>query len=98
MEILLTAEGFVTNSSSANYWLDDGILEKGELEEFVKNIDKKNANLLKLKKEQFAVAKIKQQTVQEDKILKETVVDLTIWLFFSLILVIIFFLRKFQKK
>ncbi|MEA3464245.1 MAG: hypothetical protein U9R14_04205 [Patescibacteria group bacterium] len=94
MEILSVIKGFVTNSSSANYWLDDGVLEDEELEKFVKEINQAQIN-----NKQKNVKEINQgqQIIKQNQVLEETVIDFSIWLLFSLILIIVFFLRKLKK-
>ena len=100
MEILSIKKGFVTNSSSANYWLDDGVLEEEELEEFIKEVNQKNTDTLRFNGKKIDAKEIKQEQyiIKKDQVLKETVIDFSIWLLFSLILIIIFFLRKFKKQ
>ena len=97
MEILLIAKGFVTNSSSANYWLDDDIFEEGELEEFTKKINPAQTNINN-KQENIKEINQDQQVIKQNQVLEETVIDFSIWLLFSLILIIVFFLRKLKKQ
>lgn len=99
MEILSVIKGFVTNSSSANYWLDDGVLVKEELEEFIEEVNQGNANISGVngKKSDNKEIKQGQYIIKSDQVLKETVIDFSIWLLFSIILIIIFFLRKLKK-
>ena len=79
MEILLMNKGFVTNSSSANYWLDDGELEPEEMQEYLSQMNK-------------------VQELNVDVVLRDRVIDFSIWFCFSIILVIIFFIFKLKKK
>lgn len=96
MKILAVIKGFVTNSSSANYWLNDGILEEGELTEFENSLAQDEKTILELK-EKYDFAGY-GQTIRANKVLEERVVDFSIWFVFSLILIMIFFLRKLKIR
>lgn len=83
MKILKIIKGFVTNSSSANYWLDDGFLEEDMATNSVNTY-------LNTEKENYKKTNIKQAT-------QEPIIDLTIWVFFSLIIIFITLHKKSKK-
>jgi len=81
MKIIKVLKGFVTNSSSSNYWLDDGVLEPGETGYTKQSTTIQNIN----------------PPVDQNKIQKETFWSFLIWLGFSLILLITYFIKKIKK-
>ncbi|MCK4540519.1 hypothetical protein KAU09_05200 [Candidatus Parcubacteria bacterium] len=102
MEILLIAKGFVTNSSSANYWLDDGALEENEIASTSQNktiLNKKNLNLDNVKINNSINKEIQQkQIIQENRIVKDNASNFFIWLIFSLIFVFALIFKKIKSK
>lgn len=84
MKILRIIKGFVTNSSSANYWLDDGVLEEEEIT--TNSVDV----YLNTEKENYTKTNLK-------KAIQEPILDFTIWFIFSLIIIFISLHKKIKK-
>lgn len=90
MKILQIIKGFVTNSSSANYWLNDEVLEEWENASTTNEYNKTTTTSKEVKSIDPREATLKQAV-------QEPVVDFSIWLAFSLILVLITIHRKIKK-
>lgn len=94
MKIIKIIKGFVTNSSSANYWLNDGMLEPGEeLPSEQQRVDKGQIEYYEQKEKDYGTMEIESK-----KKMNETVSDLILWAMFSVILIIIFLIKKLRKN
>lgn len=91
MKILAKIKGFITNSSSANYWLNDGVLEEGELPEKPTSTDKYRVEYYEKKSQEQSEYNLAMEK-------RETLSDFILWAIFSLILVIVFIIKKTGKK
>lgn len=104
MEIILKLKGFVTNSSSANYWLEDldedwdgpnGGNTVSTTTDTVLNIDKETTITQPVS---FSEQENKNQfVISKNNNFEEAKDNFFIWLFFSLILIVVLFLKKIRK-
>jgi len=91
MKILAVIKGFVTNSSSGNYWLDDGVLEEDELSSTVTNTSTIQA----------AVQPSDQSTGTQQTavaLLQDNLLGLLLWIAFSLLALAVFIMKKTLRK
>jgi len=91
MRILARAIGFVTNSSSANYWLNDGKLEEHELEAFREKHELDDS----VTATQAAAAVQSAGLGQKAK--EANLQGLFIWLAFSTIIVVVIIWKKLKN-
>lgn len=83
MKIISIIKGFVTNSSSANYWLDGKTATKPSAE----------IRIDKAREEYYAQKSRTEQTALR----REATSDFLLWASFSVILIIVFLLKKIKK-
>ncbi len=89
MKILKILRGFITNSSSTNYWLDDDVLEKGEI---------KIQQSQKITAESSTKEINKEQNNYKSELVKEPLTGLIVCFSFSLILLIVLLIKFFKRE
>ncbi|MCK5416372.1 hypothetical protein KAI92_03025 [Candidatus Parcubacteria bacterium] len=98
MEILLRLKGFVTNSSSANYWLEEVRNEETNSTTTKKILNDNNLKPTTAKNTNISKQTNENQTIiSENNTLKEAKTNFLTWLIFSIILLIIIIYKKIKK-
>jgi hypothetical protein len=95
MEIISIIKGFVTNSSSANYWLNDEILKDEELKAYLTNLNKSNTSTIETSKQNQEI--VQKYTLSQNTLIEETTHNFSVWFVYSLIMITVLSAKKIQK-
>lgn len=98
MKIISTIKGFVTNSSSANYWLNDEVLKDAELKKYLVELREKEALSKKEASTSPQIANSDQNQSANFKFPQKLTSSIVLFLGFFTILVIVLVLKKIRNK
>lgn len=98
MRIISTIKGFVTNSSSANYWLNDEVLKDAELKKYLVELREKEALSKKESSTGPQIANSNQNQVVNFKFPQKISSSIFLFLGFFTILATVLVIKKMRNK